>query len=170
MIVLKNYFSPGECFELIKALEEKVKPWKPSLRKTIKTAEISAEEFPWYHEKLNKLVIDCNKIFEFDINGLTDVPAIVRYDRDSFFSWHDDTHSGRPGVYRKFSIIAVLSDPSSYAGGNLHFFDHGDQNAGKPPSGTVFVFPSWLQHKVDRVTAGTRYSTVAFVGSDKQYR
>jgi len=169
MIVLPGYFNRQECDSLIDSLSREVQPWKPSPRKKIKTCEIPKEGFGWYYDKLDKAIQIANKIFEFDINGLTDAPALVQYQEGSFFDWHDDTHSGRERVHRKFSIIAVLSDPRSYWGGELQFFDHGIRIA-KQSQGTLIAFPSWVQHRVCKITSGTRYSTVAFVGGPTKYR
>ena len=52
-------------------------------------------------------------------------------------------------------------------GGELQFF--GQQILTKEKTGTVIVFPSYMVHKVNPVTKGTRYSLVAwFVGEPFQ--
>lgn len=160
-MILYHMMDKDLCKELVATYSDQVKPWRPSPRKTISTAEIT---LPWYKDVLDEVIERSNKQYGFDVTGLTDTPAIVRYDEGSFFGWHHDQYSGRDGVHRKFSIITILSDPDSYEGGTLEFFDHGLSPILRPKQGLVVVFPSWMQHRVTKVTKGTRYSAVAFVG------
>lgn len=154
-------FSSEQCKELITTYSDSATPWRVNARKKISTHVI---ELPWYVDRIDQLMHQVNRGLKFSITGLTDQPALVRYDEDSYFDWHHDMYSGREGVYRKFSMITILSEPGSHDGGTLEFFNHGVVSTGTPPQGTVIAFPSWIQHRVTKVTRGTRYSAVAFVG------
>lgn len=164
VLTMRGLFSPEQCNQLIATYGDKVEPWRPTPRKRICTHAIQEQ---WYIDGINRAVVRANETFQFDISGLTDQPALVRYDEGSYFHWHHDQYSGRDGVFRKFSLITIMSSPESHEGGVLEFFDHGKMDVHQPSQGTVFAFPAWLQHRVTEVTKGTRYSAVAFVGGPK---
>jgi PKHD-type hydroxylase len=71
------------------------------------------------------------------------------------------------GKVRKLSLTLNLNSPGDYEGGNLKF-DYGFHSDGEQfheceeirPQGSVIIFPSFLDHCVTPVTAGTRYSLV----------
>jgi PKHD-type hydroxylase len=83
-------------------------------------------------------------------------------ERLSHYTWHSDVfwETDRP-YQRKLTAILQLSDPASYEGGDLVLDYY------RPPCpvrlrerGTIFVFPSFVHHKVEPITRGTRYSLV----------
>lgn len=100
------------------------------------------------------------------------------YDRNGHYDWHadtinipnipskdeekDDITSGR--VVRKLSVTLQLSDNTQYGGGDFEMIS----TNGKPvrmddkckSKGTLFVFPSYLMHRVTPVTTGIRRSLV----------
>mgnify|MGYP001231717327 CR=1 FL=1 len=71
------------------------------------------------------------------------------------------------GKTRKLSVTLNLSDESEYEGGNL-MFDFGEHSPLKRyhvcneirEQGSIIVFPSFVYHKIEPVTKGTRYSLV----------
>ena len=109
----------------------------------------------------------------------------TRYDVGQYYKWHND--AGIAGSYkpvssgnhnqglaqdfvnenielvRKLSFVVQLSDPDDYEGGNLQLLDEG----GKPyiaprRRGTVILFDSRTQHRVQKVTKGVRKSLVGW--------
>lgn len=65
---------------------------------------------------------------------------------------------------RKLSFSLLLSDPDTYEGGNLQLLDE----TGKPyiaprQRGTMILFDSRTQHRVQKVTKGVRKSLVGWV-------
>lgn len=58
---------------------------------------------------------------------------------------------------RKITLVAQLSDPSDYEGGQLEL-EHGDLKPGAFERGDIIIFPSFLKHRVTPVTKGVRYS------------
>ena len=100
-----------------------------------------------------------NEQYRFGLVGLEPV-QILRYTEGSFFREHSDLgyqHEGAAG--RKISLIVQLSPPESYQGGRLILFGEEEMPV---TQGTVCIFPSWLPHRVDRLTAGERYTLVAW--------
>ncbi len=80
------------------------------------------------------------------------------------YDWHQDVwlESHRP-YDRKLSVVVQLSDPEDYSGGSFEFF--GMQAPGEQfaPRGSLLIFPSFLQHRVNPVQDGTRQSLVTWV-------
>jgi len=88
-----------------------------------------------------------------------------------YYNWHNDVNwdDGRP-VHRKLSFICQLTDPAKYEGGD---FEMQPLHLGAPnqeqlkTQGTALIFPSFIVHKVNPVTKGTRHSLVAWIEGPK---
>ena len=90
---------------------------------------------------------------------------------EGFYNWHNDVMWDSPNCgHRKLSMVIQLSDPSEYEGGDLEIQT---LHLGPPDpvvlrkQGNVIVFPSFLLHRVNPVTKGTRYSLVAWMEGPK---
>ena len=82
--------------------------------------------------------------------------------------WHADIG---PDILstRKISITVQLSEADEYEGGDLQLFRGGDYEKGEfdvayRGAGSVFIFPSYILHRVTPVTKGTRKSFVLWLG------
>jgi PKHD-type hydroxylase len=80
------------------------------------------------------------------------------------YDWHQDVwlESDRP-YDRKLSVVVQLSDPGDYQGGAFEFFGLQAPGESFAPRGSVLIFPSFLQHRVNAVTGGIRRSLVSWV-------
>jgi hypothetical protein len=69
---------------------------------------------------------------------------------------HTDSEAGQT---RKLTVIALLTDPNKYEGGNLRIH-HSSQHPFYIPRarGTMVVIPSWVFHDVTAVEEGSRQS------------
>ena len=134
--------------------------------------------------KINELVWhflrEANKIqFNYDLEHFEAV-QFAEYREGDFFDWHQDT-SGikQSNEIRKLSLTLVLSNPDTFEGGELQFYnggrpiqDMGEITADQIKSdikaqGTVIVFDSQDWHRVTPVTKGVRHSIVCWtVGPD----
>jgi predicted 2-oxoglutarate/Fe(II)-dependent dioxygenase YbiX len=83
---------------------------------------------------------------------------IGRYGRGGHSSLHTDCIQPR-----EWSIVCVLSQPSSYSGGALRFPEIGV--ALRPPAGFAIFFDPRLSHKVDPVRSGSRFVLVGFASA-----
>ena len=100
----------------------------------------------------------------------TSAPQYTIYEEGMFYNFHTDSEDrsqcGEDGTQRKLSLSIQLNDPSEYEGGELRFQHHGTDETFSEPQfahkGSVIVFPSYLRHKVTKVTKGTRKSLVAW--------
>jgi hypothetical protein len=90
---------------------------------------------------------------------------ITSYDNNGFYGWHEDwdPYAITPFV-RKISVVALLTDPSEYEGGEFQMFG-GDNTEMK--RGTVIAFPSFARHQVTPVTSGKRVSAVCWISGQK---
>jgi PKHD-type hydroxylase len=96
--------------------------------------------------------------FHFDIDGIEPI-QLARYGVGDRYDPHIDLGPGATSR-RKLSISVQLSDPQSYGGGDLAF-----RGVVPPKSrnrGTAIVFPSYLEHAVQPVERGERWSLVAW--------
>ena len=112
----------------------------------------------------------------------------TRYEEGQFYGWHNDsglsTHYkpmsvGNRGnnnenvqdfinenceTVRKLSFAMQLSHPDDYEGGNVQLLDEGGNPYIVPRKrGTIVLFDSRTQHRVLKVTKGTRKSIVGWV-------
>ena len=86
---------------------------------------------------------------------------VATYSRGHHYEWHTDSSApvGGPSRGRIMSVTVQLSEPDAYAGGNVEMGTHGNIST---EIGTMALFPSYLPHKVHRVTSGVRRSIVAW--------
>lgn len=109
------------------------------------------------------------------------------YGEGEYYGWHNDAglashykplSSGNRGhgeiiaadfinqnceKVRKLSFSLLLSDPDTYEGGNLQFLDESGKSYFAPRQrGTIVLFDSRAQHRVQKVTKGVRKSVVGW--------
>ena len=105
-----------------------------------------------------------NNHFGFEGMQLTEPGQFTHYLTGGFYDWHmDNDVAGKhqPPV-RKISMTLLLSDPSTFEGGELEIMSKG--KIAKLKQGQAMFFASWLQHRVKPVTKGERYSLVMWFG------
>jgi PKHD-type hydroxylase len=147
----------GEGPELEKVRSSSIK-WIPK-----------TEQWKWLYEKLFGMAVEANNaLWHFDLFTADDCIQYTEYYdvEGGHYGWHQDIGPG-PMSKRKVSITVQLSDSDEYEGGDLELFKGGDPSeADKAPrgKGVVFIFPSFMMHRVTKVTKGTRRSFVLWVG------
>jgi PKHD-type hydroxylase len=132
----------------------------------------------WIYDIINPYVNLANKNsgWNFEINWNESV-QFTKYSKKQFYNWHIDSFispyvvpkdKNIDGKIRKLSTVIALSDPKEYVGGKFEFQIY-DPLANKiktfeckeiKEKGSLIVFPSFLRHRVNKVTKGTRYSLV----------
>ena len=107
----------------------------------------------WYLEEANR------NAFNVEVNYLPNT-QYGEYSEGSFYDWHYDVNwKGERAYDRKLSICVQLCDSSEYEGGDFEFKEV-EQPIGFRTQGSILVFPSYLTHRVTKVTKGTRKSLV----------
>jgi PKHD-type hydroxylase len=132
----------------------------------------------WIYKEIHPYIRQANESagwnFQWDFSESC---QFTKYKENQFYDWHCDSWNkpydkpddpNRHGKIRKLSCTVSLSDETEYEGGDFEFdFRNQDDGSNQPqicteirPKGSVVVFPSFLWHRVNPVTSGTRYSLV----------
>ena len=117
-----------------------------------------------YHDIEKTMIQANNNHFGFEGMQLTEPAQFTHYLTGGFYEWHMDNDvvgKHQPPV-RKISMTLLLSDPSTFEGGELEFMSKG--KTVKLKQGQAIFFASWLQHRVKPVTQGERKSLVMWFG------
>lgn len=127
------------------------------------------DEWSWLYERLMSLAAQANKeLWNFD---LISAPELIQYteyyaSEEGHYDWHQDIGPNE-GSLRKVSITVQLSESDEYQGGDLEIWTGGSAvHTSERGAGVVVVFPSYLMHRVSKVTKGTRRSFVLWVGGE----
>jgi len=144
--------------------------------KDIRKSKIAWTTEQWIYDLVFKYMHAANKNsgWNFKIDAAEPM-QITKYDVGGYYGYHFDgdgyTKYNTPQnnwmneKARKLSMTIVLND--DYEGGEFKFFE--EKTLIKEKTGTVIVFPSYMVHRVNPVTKGTRYSLVVwFVGEPFQ--
>ena len=105
--------------------------------------------------------------WKYDIT-FAETIQITRYTKNGFYSWHRDGIGAHKeiisrGSVRKLSMSVILND--DFEGGDFEIYrleEHCSvcRDTPKLKTGSIYIFPSVLEHRVSPVTKGTRYSLV----------
>ena len=142
-------------------------------RSKIRFAYNNDNELDWVFKELWMLAMWANKDwFNFHINKL-DYIQVAEYDESysGEYKRHIDVFwmNNDPNYHRKLSCIVQLTDPNTYEGCNLEFYDtnHIPNVDEIRTQGTVIFFPSFISHAATPITKGTRYSIAAWFDGPK---
>jgi len=126
---------------------------------------IPFKDMPEMYRDIEKTMLQANNNhFGFEGMQLTEPGQFTHYLTGGFYEWHmDNDVAGKhqPPV-RKISMTLLLSDPSTFEGGELEFMD--EKKTAKLQQGQAIFFASWLRHRVKPVTKGERTSLVMWFG------
>jgi PKHD-type hydroxylase len=109
-----------------------------------------------------------NEVWKFNLISAQELIQYTEYydTAEGHYDWHQDIGPGI-GSQRKVSITVQLSEADEYEGGDLEMWSGGNHVAvAERGAGVVFIFPSYMMHRVTKVTKGTRRSFVLWVGGD----
>lgn len=129
------------------------------------------DRWEWVYAKLMGMIIEANStLWNFDLHSVLDSIQYTEYDAEEggHYDWHQDIGPGWLSK-RKVSITVQLSGPDEYTGGDLEYWKGGPiTNVDKAPKGkgVVFIFPSFMMHRVTKVETGIRRSFVLWVGGE----
>ena len=127
------------------------------------------QDWWWLYEKLSDMAVAANnELWNFDLSQIPEQIQYTEYHAPAgHYDWHADIGPGMLSK-RKISITVQLSDPSEYEGGTLELFRGGSMEGpfieAEKNTGCVFIFPSYMMHRVTPVTKGTRKSFVLWLG------
>ena len=126
---------------------------------------IPFKDMPEMYRDIEATMLKANgNHFGFEGMQLSETAQFTHYLTGGFYEWHmDNDVAGKhqPPV-RKISMTLLLSDPSTFEGGELEIMSKG--KTAKLKQGQAIFFASWLQHRVKPVTKGERKSLVMWFG------
>jgi PKHD-type hydroxylase len=122
------------------------------------------DENQWIFDRIANMTVTANsEMWNFDLVAFGDNIQYTKYEGavGGHYQWHSDI--GESVSHRKLSVIVQLSDEDEYEGGLVQF-NIGHKVMDLPKSkGSVFIFPSFLLHRVNPVVEGTRRSLVSWI-------
>lgn len=174
------YYQTGFNSDELKTIDEGIKNLKLQKAATagggkddIRSSQIrwipQNEEWWWLYNKLSNMITTANnELWKFELHSMPEQIQFTEYyaTENGHYTWHQDIG---PGILskRKISITVQLSNPSEYEGGDLEMWSGGHQSSvttAYKGAGSVFIFPSYMMHRVTPVTKGVRKSFVLWVG------
>ena len=102
--------------------------------------------------------------FGFENMKITEPAQFTEYPKGGFYDWHMDldVNGQHEPPVRKISMTILLSDPSTFKGGNLEFMEK--NKVPELKQGQAIFFASFIRHRVAPVTKGIRRSLVMWFG------
>lgn len=124
-------------------------------------------EWNWLYQKLMNMAVDANNnLWDFDLISADEKIQYTEYlaEDEGHYTWHQDIGPGMASQ-RKVSITVQLSESDEYEGGDLEIWRGGNNViAAERGAGVTVLFPSYLMHRVTKVSKGKRRSFVLWVG------
>jgi predicted 2-oxoglutarate/Fe(II)-dependent dioxygenase YbiX len=136
----------------------------PDLLKNIKQQILPINIQGWpLSQILTALKQADNDRYKFDTRGFleNDVPIIYQYNKGSFYNWHIDIGNNYPT--RKITFIVQLTDSKEYEGGDVEFLNSKTDKEALRQKGTIIMFPSFITHRITKVTKGTNNCIVGWI-------
>ena len=152
-LVLK--YLNGECF-VIRGFYKYTR-----LASTEFNLTVPVDGMGWVMDRLIDVVRKSNRDrFDFDLQEFAESPQIATYEttEGGHFKWHSDIGDGPVARKRKLTLVAQLSKPGTYDGGDLEVMPGAHIVGASRAQGCVTIFPSFHLHQVTPVTKGTRHS------------
>jgi len=164
-------FSGEECDEIIRYSESTLdfSPQKNTKNEQniAQFHSLSAYIIPdsttnYIYNRLRELIVLANNsLWNFELMDFAEPVKIHKYTVGCSTCTHTDIGTGNTN-FRKITVVVQLSDENDYTGGTL-ITQCSDTPCVTPKKrGCVILFPSYMLHKVDEITRGTRYSLVTF--------
>jgi PKHD-type hydroxylase len=127
-----------------------------------------SKETEFIYSKISQVVAVLNsKYFGLNISGIYEPLQYTLYNESGdHYGWHVDLHP-QTFVPRKLSVVAMLSDSKEFRGGDLQLMTEQEPTTLENKKGRIYVFPSYVLHRVTPVTHGVRRTIVAWVGGEK---
>ena len=166
-----TFFEPKQCDAIVKACVEEL--WMSGetigggVNKKIRNVEqqvLPINQQGWPLTRILELGKQANNArFKFDVQGFLDVdaPMIMKYTKGGHYDWHVDT--GNSVCHRKLSFTIQLSDDKDYVGGDVEFIGTKVDTKAFRQKGVCIIYPSFLPHRVSKVTKGTRHAIVGWI-------
>lgn len=181
IVPLEEFVTPEECAQLIQLVTgserfEAGQVANPSGQNRSPNRKVSMTvlqlaKYRWLYERLMETITFYNtKYWNYRLptnvtSTLLEPIQFYKYDgtEQGHYNWHSDVGIKGPTAKRRLSVSVQLSAENSYEGGEFMIQTSAEPLALMRTQGSMFLFPSFVLHKVAPVTRGTRYSLVAWI-------
>lgn len=150
------------------------------INKQMRDTRITWLNDTWIYDWILPYVYEQNEKWDwnFSLSYPEDI-QFTKYKENQFYNWHQDIeHKSNSSIndQRKISVVIPLSNSDEYEGGDLEFCDPlaspmKKENIIKDDSfrkkGNIIIFPSFVYHRVTKVTKGQRLSMVIWIRGEK---
>ncbi len=126
--------------------------------------------FAWLIQRMSKIISYFNaQHWNFDVTAFSESCQYTLYDEKQrgHYNWHMDITNKWDASPRKLSAVIQLSNPDEYEGGEFRLKTSDEETVFTKEKGTLFLFPSYMLHKVTPVTRGVRRSFVCWISGPK---
>ena len=148
---------------------------KPDLKSRI--SSIAWSEDVWLYDVIWPYMLEANEEsgWKYNIQN-AEAMQITKYEKGGFYGFHTDGRGDYLSIYnnpdtpeidgyvRKLSMSISLN--KDFEGGAFQFASYSNEKCEietvEVSMGSIIVFPSFLEHRVEPVTKGTRYSVVTW--------
>jgi PKHD-type hydroxylase len=163
---LKQFLTKEECNSIIKECSKlNLEPaevganFKGEKLRQIRDSQIILTNIDWVKNKLESF-LKTELQFKGYILDEIEKFQFTKYTNGGHYDWHTDT--GLNFTNRFCSIVIQLND--DYEGGELLYKNYNSTKIEfETGKGNLFIFNSSIEHKVNPVTYGTRYSLVSWI-------
>ena len=177
-IIIPKVFTKKQCESIISfhsdGWDEKIgtygnKKIDSSFRQCMVYTPPELKDIPkWIKEAIADAVVYVNKeTYNFDLGKGEVQLNLLRYDLGGHYRTHIDIGRLEPALRRKISFTLLLND--SYEGGKLTFNIIPEMSQRNSEIGDMIIFPSYLEHKVEPITSGVRWSLVGWILGEKHF-
>ena len=172
-LLFDNFLSKEECEQLLASYANNMKiagVGKGNVSKNIRSAKaVTIKKTEPIVSKVIDFCLEKNQDnWNFDIHDIRGF-QLIRYDEGDHYDWHLDIGKGK-SHFRKLSFVVLLSDPSTYEGGDLVLRPGHEEKSIPFSVGDLVIFPSFILHKVEPVIQGFRYVLVGWLVGNRPFR
>lgn len=126
-------------------------------------------DFNWIYERLIHHASQLNQqALGFEIDQVETL-QLLSYGPGQHYDWHVDIGTFDL-AHRKLSLVAFLSDPADFEGGELELFFSDQPTTIRRDRGALVVFPSFVLHRVRAIASGRRFSLALWLRGAQRFR
>jgi hypothetical protein len=180
VIVSENLLPHHVCDEIVKLARSHQQiegVVANGLDKTIRDSRIVWLTDMWIYDWITPFITQSNIDLGWNFNiQFPENIQFTTYKKNQFYGWHQDSYNNPTESQRKVSVVIPLCDGSEYSGGDLEFIDPVVSPESKKEKliqderfrvkGNGVIFPSYVFHRVNKVTEGERLSIVIWYNGE----
>jgi PKHD-type hydroxylase len=142
-------------------------------KESVKTSDVKFVNYGKIQKYISPFVEFCleanNNFFGFDLHPLTTLKKLNYniYEEGTEYNWHIDAVPRDPVRDIKLTALLNLSE-EAYEGGDLVLFRAKEIICSEfNTPGSAIIFPSYINHKVNKVTSGKRHTLAIWMSGPK---